>query len=46
MLKETETEETKLFRQIFVTGGITIEGARTPGPPPGYANDFEIRSRP
>ena len=34
MLKETENEETRLFRQIFVIGGISIEGARDPGPPP------------
>ena len=30
MLKETENEETRLFRQIFVIGGISIEGARFP----------------
>ena len=30
MLKETENEETKLFRQIFVIGGISIEGVRAP----------------
>ena len=36
------------FCQIFVIGGILIEGARGPGPvgqPLGYAYDFEIRSR-
>ena len=27
MLKETEHEETRLFCQIFVIGGISIEGA-------------------
>ena len=27
MLKETENEETRLFRQIFVIRGISIEGA-------------------
>ena len=47
MLKETEHEETRLFCQIFVNGGISIEGARAPlCHPPGYAYDFEIRSRP
>ena len=30
MLKETENEETRLLSQIFVIGGIFIEGARTP----------------
>ena len=30
MLKETENEETRLFWQIFVTGGISIKGARVP----------------
>ena len=29
-LKETENEETRLFRQIFVIGGILIEGAQAP----------------
>ena len=28
MLKETENEETRLFCQIFVIGGILIEEAR------------------
>ena len=28
VLKETENEETRLFCQIFVIGGISIEGAR------------------
>ena len=28
MLKETENEETRLFCQIFVIGGISIEGAQ------------------
>ena len=46
MLKETENEETRLFWQIFVIGGILIEGARVPSATPGYANDFEIRSLP
>ena len=27
ILKETENEETRLFCQIFVIGGISIEGA-------------------
>ena len=30
MLKETETEKTRLFCQNFVIGGISIEGARDP----------------
>ena len=30
MVKETENEETRLFCQIFVIGGISIEGARAP----------------
>ena len=30
MLKETENEETRRFCQIFVIGGISIEGARAP----------------
>ena len=30
MLKETEKEETRFFCQIFVIGGISIEGARAP----------------
>ena len=30
MLKEIENEETRLFCQIFVIGGILIEGARAP----------------
>ena len=30
MLKETKNEETRLFCQIFVIGGILIEGARSP----------------
>ena len=47
MLKETENEETRLFCQSFVIGVISIEGARAPwATPPGYAYDFEIRSRP
>ena len=47
MLKETENDETRLFCQSFVIGGISIEGVRGPlGHPPGYAYDFEIRSRP
>ena len=47
MLKETENEETRLFCQIFVIGGVSIVRARAPWVhPPGYAYDFEIRSRP
>ena len=34
------------FFQIFVNGGILIEGSGPLGHPPGYAYDFEIRSRP
>ena len=34
MLKETENEETRLFCQICVIGGISIEGTRAPGPNP------------
>ena len=30
MLKETENEETRLFCQVFVIGGISIEGVRAP----------------
>ena len=30
MLKETENEETRLFCQTFVIGGISIEGALAP----------------
>ena len=30
MLKETENEETRFFSQIFVIGGISIEGSRAP----------------
>ena len=30
MLKETENEETRLFCQTFVIGGISIEAARVP----------------
>ena len=30
MLKETEKDETRLFWQIFVIGGILIKGARVP----------------
>ena len=30
MLKKTENEETRLFCQTFVIGGISIEGARAP----------------
>ena len=30
MLKKTKNEKTRLFCQIFVIGGISIEGARAP----------------
>ena len=30
ILKETENEETRYFCQIFVIGGISVEGARSP----------------
>ena len=43
MLKETEAEETRLFCQIFVIGGISI-GPVCLGYPPGYAYDFEIKN--
>ena len=46
MLKETENEETRLFCQIFVIGGISIEGPWSPKLPLGYAYDFEIGSLP
>ena len=46
MLKEPENEETRLFRQTFVIGGILIEGARASWSPPGYAYDSELISRP
>ena len=50
-LKETETEETRLFFQMFVNGGISIDEARASlghplDYPTGYAYDFEIRTRP
>ena len=36
MLKETENRETRFFCQIFVIGGISIEGSRAPlDHPPG-----------
>ena len=34
MLKETENEETRLFWQIFVIGGILIKGTRVPSATP------------
>ena len=34
MLKETENEETQLFWQIFVIGGILIKGTRVPSATP------------
>ena len=47
MLKETENEETRLFWQIFIVGGILIEGARVPSATPySYANDFETNRSP
>ena len=46
MLKEIENEETRLFWQIFIIGGISIKGFGSPRPPTGYANDFETRSLP
>ena len=30
MLKETENEETRLFCQMFVIGGISVEGTWAP----------------
>ena len=38
--KETETEETSVYCHIFIIGGISIEGARAPAPPP-LAKRFE-----
>ena len=47
MLKETENEEARLFCQTFVIGGrFYCKGPGALGHPPGYAYDFEIRSRP
>ena len=34
MLKETENEKTRLFRQIFVIGDILIKGVRVPSANP------------
>ena len=34
VLKETENEETRLFWQIYVIGGILIEGAQVPSATP------------
>ena len=34
MLRETKNEETRLFWQIFVIGGILIKGARAPSATP------------
>ena len=34
MLKETENEETRIFWQIFVIGGILIKGAWVPSATP------------
>ena len=40
MLKETENEETRLFWQIFVVGGILIKGARVPSATPWLRQGF------
>ena len=38
MLKETGTEEKRLFYHIFIIGDISIGGSPGPlHPPPGYA---------
>ena len=46
MLKDTENEKTRLFCQILSLVAFCLKGPGPPGPPPGYAYDFEIRSRP
>ena len=40
MVKETENEETRLFWQIFVFGGISIEEARVYSATPGLRQWF------
>ena len=37
MLKQVETEETRLFCHIFINGSIAIGGGAGPLPPPSYA---------
>ena len=44
MLKEAENKETRLFCQIFVIGGIFIEGEGPPGPPPWLRLCWMVRS--
>ena len=46
MLKGAENEETRLFCQIFVIGGILIEAQAPLATSAGYAYDFEVRLRP
>ena len=43
MLKETETEGTRLFCHIFIIGGISIEGGPCP-PTPGFAYDCNFNA--
>ena len=46
MLKETENEETRLFWQIFVIGGILIKGARVPSAIPWLRQLFWAKIAP
>ena len=46
MLKETENEETRLFWQIFVIGGILIKGARVPWATPWLRQWFWDKTAP
>ena len=46
MLKETENEETRLFCNMFVIGGISMEwgAGGPPGPCSGYAYDCNFNA--
>ena len=44
MLKETETEETRLFCYIFCFIGNISTGGAGPFPPPGYAYDCNFNA--
>ena len=46
MLKETENEETRLFGKYLSLAAFQLRGPGPPGPTPGSAYDFEIRSYP
>ena len=46
MRKKPENEETRLFCQICVISGISIEGVRPPVPPPGYTPMILRQDRP